>query len=148
MAYSSRFIFFKYLHFPREKMTEKMLEIRSYLSWVEKLKIFFFIFPLRFSLSHRYKGQLCLPPLIWNMSYLKIFPLELLGSAEKPMAGPSSSKGKILRRDTVQISGGKHNCPLYLWLVHTAGVVSFLIKNVQKIWYQQFFCSSNEFFFM
>ena len=30
-------------------------------------------------------------------SHLKIFPLQLLGPAEKPMAGPSSSKGKILR---------------------------------------------------
>ena len=29
------------------------------------------------------------------VSHLKIFPLQLLGPAEKPMAGPSSSKGKI-----------------------------------------------------
>ena len=28
---------------------------------------------------------------------LKIFPLQLLGPADKPMASPSSSKGKILR---------------------------------------------------
>ena len=31
------------------------------------------------------------------VSHLKIFPLQLLGPAEKPMAGPSSSEGKILR---------------------------------------------------
>ena len=31
------------------------------------------------------------------VSHLKIFPLQLLGPADKPMAGPSSSKGKILR---------------------------------------------------
>ena len=31
------------------------------------------------------------------VSHLKIFPLQLLGPAEKPMAGPSSCKGKILR---------------------------------------------------
>ena len=31
------------------------------------------------------------------VSHLKIFPLQLLGPANKPMAGPSSSKGKILR---------------------------------------------------
>ena len=29
------------------------------------------------------------------VSHLKIFPLQLLGPAEKPMAGPRSSKGKI-----------------------------------------------------
>ena len=28
-------------------------------------------------------------------SHLKIFPLQLLGPAKKPIAGPSSSKGKI-----------------------------------------------------
>ena len=31
------------------------------------------------------------------VSHFMIFPLELLGLAEKPMAGPNSSKGKILR---------------------------------------------------
>ena len=31
------------------------------------------------------------------VSHLKIFPLQLLGPADKQMAGPSSSKGKILR---------------------------------------------------
>ena len=31
------------------------------------------------------------------VSHLKIFPLQLLGPADKPMAGPNSSKGKILR---------------------------------------------------
>ena len=31
------------------------------------------------------------------VSHLKIFPLQLLGPAEKPMAGPSSCKGKFLR---------------------------------------------------
>ena len=31
------------------------------------------------------------------VSHLKIFPLQLLGPAVKQMAGPSSSKGKILR---------------------------------------------------
>ena len=46
------------------------------------------------------------------VSHLKIFPLQLLGPADKPMAGPSSSKGKILRWDTFQISGGKFNCPI------------------------------------
>ena len=44
------------------------------------------------------------------VSHLKIFPLQLLGPAEKPMASPSSSKGKILRWDTFQIIGGKFNC--------------------------------------
>ena len=43
------------------------------------------------------------------VSHFTIFPLDLLGSAEKPMAGPSSSKGKIMK---FQISGGKHNCLL------------------------------------
>ena len=46
------------------------------------------------------------------VSHFTIFPLELLGSAEKPMASLSSSKGKIMRWDTFQISGGKHNCLL------------------------------------
>ena len=31
------------------------------------------------------------------VSHLKIFPLLLLGPADKPMAGPSSSKGKIVK---------------------------------------------------
>ena len=46
------------------------------------------------------------------VSHLTIFPLELLGLAEKLMAGPSSTKGKIVRLDTFQISGGKNNCLL------------------------------------
>ena len=46
------------------------------------------------------------------VSHFTIFPLELLGSAEKPMASSNSSKGKILRWDTFQISGGKLNCLL------------------------------------
>ena len=46
------------------------------------------------------------------VSHLTIFPLELLGLAEKPMAGLSSSKGKIMRWDTFQISGSKHKCLL------------------------------------
>ena len=41
-----------------------------------------------------------------------IFPLDLLGLAEKPMASLSSSKGKIVKWDTFQISGSKHNCLL------------------------------------
>ena len=49
---------------------------------------------------HRYKGQLCLPPLIWNVSHLTIFPLELLGLAIGFSADPSSSKGKIVRLET------------------------------------------------
>ena len=31
------------------------------------------------------------------VSHFTIFPLELLGSAEKPMAGPNWSKGKIMK---------------------------------------------------
>ena len=38
-------------------------------------------------------------------SHLKIFPLQLLGPAEKPMAGPSSSKGKILTDQFFEGSG-------------------------------------------
>ena len=41
-----------------------------------------------------------------------IFPIEPLGLAEKLMASPSSTKGKIVRLDTFQTSGGKHNCLL------------------------------------
>ena len=55
------------------------------------------------------------------MSHLKIFPLELLGPAIGFSANPSSSKGKILRWVTFQISGGKHNCPLYLWYKQKRG---------------------------
>ena len=51
------------------------------------------------------------------VSHFTIFPLELLGLAEKPMAGPSSSKGKIVKWDTFQIIGGKHNC-LLLPVIH------------------------------
>ena len=47
-----------------------------------------------------------------------IFPLELLGSAEKPMPGPSSSKGKIMKWAKFQIIGGKHNCSYYLCYNH------------------------------
>ena len=65
--------------------------------------------------------QLNLPPLIWNVSHLKTFPLELLGPAIGFSADPSSSKRKILRWDTFQISGGKHNCPLYLWYKQKRG---------------------------
>ena len=46
------------------------------------------------------------------VSQLTIFPLDLLGLAEKPMASLSSSKGKIVKWDTFQIIGSKHNCLL------------------------------------
>ena len=47
------------------------------------------------------------------VSHLKIFPLQLLGPAEKPMAGPSSCKGKILRWDTTTNSLSTSKC-LYM----------------------------------
>ena len=64
------------------------------------------------------------------VSQLMIFPLELLGSAEKPMAArPSNSKGKIMSWDKFQIIGGKYKCLLlnvcqwqilrFLWWVLT-----------------------------
>ena len=51
--------------------------------------------------------------LLWLSSWF--FPFELLGSAEKPMAGPSSCKGKIMRWEKFQIIGSKHKCSYYLW---------------------------------
>ena len=60
------------------------------------------------------------------VSHLKIFPLELLGSDVKPMAGSSSSKGKIMRSDTFQISGGKHNC-LLLHVINTNSELALYI---------------------
>ena len=40
------------------------------------------------------RRQLCLPPIIWNVSHFTIFPLELLGPAIGFLADPSSSKEK------------------------------------------------------
>ena len=57
-----------------------------------------------------YMGQLNLPPLFWNVSHLKIFPLELLGPAMGFSAGPSSCKGKILRWDTTTNSPTTNKC--------------------------------------
>ena len=57
-----------------------------------------------------YMGQLNLPPLFWNVSHLKIFPLELLGPAIGLSAGPSSCKGKILRWDTTTNSPTTNKC--------------------------------------
>ena len=54
--------------------------------------------------------QLNLPPIIWNVSHLKIFPLELLGPAIGFSAGPSSCKGKILRWDTTTNSLTTNKC--------------------------------------
>ena len=59
-----------------------------------------------------YMRQLNLPPLIWNVSHLKIFPLELLGPAIGLSAGPSSCKGKILRWDTTTNSLTTNKCPI------------------------------------
>ena len=57
-----------------------------------------------------YMRQLNLPPIIWNVSHLKIFPLELLGPAIGLSAGPSSCKGKILRWDTTTNSPTTNKC--------------------------------------
>ena len=46
------------------------------------------------------------------VSQLTIFLLELLGSAEKPMAGLSNSKRKIVSWDKFQIIGAKNKCLL------------------------------------
>ena len=57
-----------------------------------------------------YMRQLNLPPIIWNESHLKIFPLELLGPAIGLLAGPSSCKWKILRWDTTTNSPTTNKC--------------------------------------
>ena len=49
----------------------------------------------KFSISTSIMGHLFVVGEFVVVSHLKIFPLQLLGLAEKPMAGPSSSKGKI-----------------------------------------------------
>ena len=59
-----------------------------------------------------YMRQLNLPPIIWNESHLKIFPLELLGPAIGFSDGPSSCKGKILRWDTTTNSLTTNKCPI------------------------------------
>ena len=56
--------------------------------------------------------QLNLPPIIWNVSHLKIFPLELLGPAIGFLAGPRSCKGKISRWDTTTNSSTTNKCPI------------------------------------
>ena len=58
------------------------------------------------------RRQLFLPPLIWNVSQFMILLLELLGQAIGCLAGPSSSKRKIMNWEIFQISGGKNNCLL------------------------------------
>ena len=65
---------------------------------------------LTYNLFTAYMRQLNLPPLIWNVSHLKIFPLELLGPAIGLSAGPSSCKGKILRWDTTTNSPTTNKC--------------------------------------
>ena len=47
------------------------------------------------------------------VSQFTIFLLELLGSAEKPMAAPSDSKRKIMSWDEFQIIGGKNKWHLH-----------------------------------
>ena len=64
----------------------------------------------RYVSTTAYMGQLNLPPIIWNVSHLKIFPLELLGPAIGFSAGPSSCKGKILRWDTTTNSLTTNKC--------------------------------------
>ena len=61
--------------------------------------------------------QLNLPPIIWKVSHLKIFPLERYGPAMGLSAGPSSCKGKILRWDTTTNSPTTNKC-LILDVVH------------------------------
>ena len=70
------------------------------------------------------------------VSQLTIFLLELLGSAEKPMAGPSSSKGKIVRWNTFQISGGKHNClllPVMYYCINLASTCQLCILFLYNV---------------
>ena len=69
------------------------------------------------------------------VSHLKIFPLQLLGLADKPMAGPSSSKGKILRWDTTTNSPTTNKCLILdVLLLYLLLVVVPLIFNLKKIW--------------
>ena len=65
---------------------------------------------IEYRLGTAYMRQLNLPPLFWNVSHLKIFPLELLGPAIGLLAGPSSCKGKILRWDTTTNSPTTNKC--------------------------------------
>ena len=76
------------------------------------LKMLFFGSPsgMVISRSTAYMRQLNLPPIIWNVSHLKIFPLQLLGPAIGLSAGPSSCKGKILRWDTTTNSPTTNKC--------------------------------------
>ena len=66
--------------------------------------------------------QLNLPPLFWNVSHLKIFPLQLLGPAIGFLAGPSSCKGKILRWDTTTNSPTTNKCLILDVPLGTSGI--------------------------
>ena len=50
------------------------------------------------------RRQLCLPPLIWNVSHVMVYPLELLRPVSGFSADPSSSKRKIMRWETTKNS--------------------------------------------
>ena len=50
------------------------------------------------------RRQLCLPPLIWNVSHLMIYPLELLKPVSGFSADASISKGKFVRWETTKNS--------------------------------------------
>ena len=65
------------------------------------------------------RRQLCLLPLIWNVSHLTIFPLELFGPAIGFSANPSSSKGKSWDEKQKQILPTTSKCPLLdlVWLI-------------------------------
>ena len=45
-----------------------------------------------------------------NSLLCMIFPLKLLNPGKQPMAGPSSSDGKIMEGDNFQNYGGKDQC--------------------------------------
>ena len=85
--------------------------------------------------------QLNLPPLFWNVSHLKIFPLQLLGPAIGFLAGPSSCKGKILRWDTTTNPLSTSKCLILdvvlpdssLLLLHTHHSEAFSAQKWRKI---------------
>ena len=62
----------------------------------------------RFTYTHLIRDICLLMGEFVVVSQFTIFLLELLGSAEKPMAGPSNSKRKIVSWDKFRIIGGKN----------------------------------------
>ena len=89
--------------------------------WIFGTAIFTFLIP-------RCSPSTSFPPQFWKLSPTLFCPLQLLGPAKQPMAGPSSCKGQNKVRNNFQNCDRKVQCILSIVCLQASIILMLLCK--------------------